>query len=308
MGAFFSQLPGQQQSPYYLGYPRPSSFSSSSGGTTPTIIAIVGMVLIGIVGFAFFNYVRRSQGLPEVSLFGSSTAASPANDKAPEPIDGKTRTVLPASELATAVGDYGLQFWMYIRDWDYRFGQPKHILKRQGTNGIVNPSITLHPTDNTLQITVSIYPNDDTAGAAVPGAGTTGDSYTCSVENVPLQSWFSVSVTVFQRNLDVYLNGRLVKSCVLPGIPKPAAGDIVLADEGGFSGTICNIFTFANMLTPDDANSFFGRGTQCQAPAPPLEQSAAAVDKNSLAMKLFGSTFRFARLNKDGQELSSYTL
>lgn len=236
-----------------------------------------------------------------INLFPSSST-----DKAPTPIDGKTKTVIPAGEVPLGAGsDYGMQFWMFISDWDYRFGQEKHIIERvsSANTNIKNPSVTLAATDNTLNVRISLYPNDSSAGAASPGAATSGDSFTCSVENVPLQSWFAVSVTVFQRNLDIYINGRLVKSCVLPGVPKPAVGDIILNNDGGFSGSICNVHSYANMLNPDDAKAFFMSGTNCAAPTP----SKQAVDPDSAFITLFGYTFRFSTVNKSGKEVSSYT-
>jgi hypothetical protein len=168
----------------------------------------------------------------------------------------------------------------------------------------VAPRIFLSAADNTLNVRVSVYPTDGTAAAASPGAATTGDSVTCSVENVPLQSWFSVSVTCFQRNLDIYINGRLVKSCVLSGVPKPAVGDIIIGDNGGFSGSVCNLNWYNAMLAPEDAKAFHAKGTQC---APPAEAGAAKVDKDSIFITLFGYTFRFSKLSKEGKELSSYT-
>jgi hypothetical protein len=268
-----------------------------------TLAIVVGIILLGLVGFAFYNYMRRRSGLSEVTLAGTEAS----DDKAPAPIDGKTRTVIPAAEITGNGSDYGIQFWMYISDWDYGFGKPKSILKRVGTNANVsNPDITLHPTDNSLQVTVSVFPTDNVAGAASPTSSSTGDSFTCTVENVPLQSWFSVSVTVFQRNMDIYLNGRLVKSCVLPGVPKPAVGDIILADKNGFSGSLCNVFTYGRMLTPSDAKDFFANGTKCNAPAPEVSK-AAPVDKDSTFIRIFGYTFRFSKLSREGKELSSYT-
>jgi hypothetical protein len=126
-----------------------------------------------------------------------------------------------------------------------------------------------------------------------------------SVENVPLQSWFAVSITCFQRNTDIYINGRLVKSCVLPGVPKPAVGDIILADNGGFSGSVCNLHWYNSMISPDDAKTFHGKGTQCATPA--AAGTPAPVDKDSVFVTLFGYTFRFATLDKGGKELSSFT-
>jgi hypothetical protein len=125
------------------------------------------------------------------------------------------------------------------------------------------------------------------------------------VENVPLQTWFSVSVTVFQRNLDIYINGRLVKSCVLRAIPKPAVGDIILNDSGGFSGGLCNVNYYNTMLGPEDAKEFHAKGTTCAPPA--TAGGVTPVDKDSFFITLFGYTFRFSTLDKAGKELNSFT-
>jgi hypothetical protein len=186
---------------------------------------------------------------------------------------------------------------MFIKDWDYNFGKEKGVLVRTDSSNPAtsNPKITLHPTDNSLNVSVSIFGNSSNrSGRSNPSGSNdtnaTGDVFTCTVENVPLQTWFSVSATVFQRNLDVYINGKLVKSAVLPGVPRPAAGDIIVADAGGFSGQICNVHAYPNMLTPSDAAAFFSAGTNCASYA--SSSSETTTDGNT-KLTLFGYTFTF---------------
>jgi hypothetical protein len=306
MGLFGSK---PQPPPVYglvPGYSAPAPIpSGSGGGIGRTILTVVGAAALLIFGVVIYNYFRRKSGLPEISLGRTDTSSG---DKTPSPVDGKTKKVIPAGEVPTGAGvDNAMQFWMFIGDWDYKFSQTKPVVKRllSGTGTAAGTDITLHPTDNSLQVSVAIYPNSPDAGSATaPTASSTGDSFTCTVENVPLQTWFSVSVVVFQRNLDIYLNGRLVKSCVLPGIPKPAVGDVVIGDAGGFSGSVCNFHSYPNMLGPEDAKAFFAAGTNCNAPTPTKQ---APVDPNSTFVTLFGYTFRFSTLDKTGKELSSYT-
>lgn len=294
MGLFQSR---PVQGPFGVAQPPPTNY-------VRILTTILGAIFLFGVAIVVYNYFRRRSGLAPITL-SSGTASG---DKLPTPVVGKTKTVISATELPTATGgDYGMQYWMYIGDWDYKFGQEKPVVKRvDSTNeGIKNPDITLHPTDNSLQVRVGIYPSEETTTAGTEaGASANGDSFVCTVENVPLQAWFSVSVTVFQRNLDIYINGRLVKSCVLPGVPKPVFGDVIIGDAGGFSGSVCNLRTYANMLTAEDAKSFFAAGTRC---APPSEAGKQPVDKDSFFFTLFGYTFRFAKIDKLGKELSSYT-
>ena len=283
----------------------PAPAPAPSGGWVKTAITVVGILVLAIIAYIVYEHIRYANGLPPLDVFG---VMSDSKDISPEPLDGKEKLMIGADQAPLTTGsDYGMQFWMYIEDWSYRFGQKKDVVKRVavGSPQTVNPRIALHPTDNSLDVTVTIFPSETTeegaqAAATTGNVGTNGTDFTCSVENVPLQAWFSVSVTVFQRNLDIYINGRLVKSCILPGIPKLAAGDITIGDAGGFSGSFCNLHNYPKMLTPEDAKTFFAAGTTCGPTPPPGED-------DSWVLNLFGYTFRFSLFNKEGKEVRNYT-
>jgi hypothetical protein len=282
-------------------YPPPQKPGWFSGSLR-TILAVVAGLVILLIGLILYNGLRKSQGLPTVSLTGDSSSSG---DQLPAPVSGKSKTVIPAANAPIgANGTFGLQFWMYIADWDFNFSKEKTVVKRiaTGTATDVSPHITLHPTDNSLQVKIAIYPN---TGGGASSTSSTGDSFTCTVENVPLQRWFAVSVTVFQRNVDIYIDGRLVKSCVLPGVPKPVLGDVHIGDDAnGFSGSVCNLKAYTGMLGPDAAKAYAAAGTNCQAPAGPTTSAPA----DSTIASLFGYTFTFSTLDKAGKELSAYTI
>jgi len=286
-----------------------SSVNSASSGFNSMswwakgLVVIVGLGLIIFSAILIYNAIAAANGSPTVNVTGAPSVP----DQAPLPLDGKTVTTIPAANMPLGQGaDNGVQFWMYIKDWDYRFGNKKSILLRKdSTNAnFKNPEISLHETDNSLNVTVSIYPASSGAGSSSSpapsnSASASGDSYTCTVENVPLQTWFAVSVTVFQRNLDVYINGKLVKSCVLPGVPRPAAGDIVVGDNQGFSGSVCNVHSYPKMLGPTDAAAFFAKGTNCAT----FAQPPALEDKG---FSIFGYTFIIK--DKSGKVVQSSSL
>lgn len=303
MGSWGSK-PAQPPATFTLGTvappPKPPS-SSFFGGSIRTLLILLAGAATLLVGILITNAVRKSKGLPTISLTGDSSSSG---DQLPAPVSGKAKTVIPAANAPIgANGTFGLQFWMYLSDWDFNFSKEKTVVKRigTGTSTDVSPHITLHPTDNSLQVKIAIYPNSAGGTAAT---SSTGDSFTCTVENVPLQRWFAVSVTVFQRNVDIYIDGRLVKSCVLPGVPKPVLGDVIIGDDSlGFSGSVCNLKSYTGMLGPTDAQAYAAAGTNCQAPTPATTSSPA----DSTIASLFGYTFRFSTLDKAGKELSTYT-
>jgi len=273
---------------------------ADSGTRRSPWVYAIALVAILLIGYLVYAWVRSLSGRPLPSLFGGATGSA---DQTPTAVDGKERLVIGAGSAPIGTGsDYGLQFWMYIKDWDYKFGSIKNVVKRVGANnsGISNPSISLNPTDNSLDVSVDYFGTASQGETAAGSTNSSGDVFTCTVENVPLQSWFSVSVTMFDRNMDIYINGRLVKSCVIPGVPKPATGDIILNDNGGFSGSVCNLRTFTGMLSPSDAQAFFGAGTTCGAPG-------MAQADDSLFAKIFGYSFRFSIFDDKGSEVNNYT-
>jgi hypothetical protein len=55
--------------------------------------------------------------------------------------------------------EYALSMWLYINDYNYRYGLPKHILYRgieKDNNIEANPQIFLHPTENTLMVRIKL--------------------------------------------------------------------------------------------------------------------------------------------------------
>ena len=217
----------------------------------------------------------------------------------------KTTTVSASSAPLSSEnqGNYGAEWWMFVKDWNYGYGKNKSVVYRPdaSNSSVANPNVSLHPTDNTLRISVSIFPSSEGgSGKSEPApaghSGSSDDVFVCDVPNIPLQAWFSVSMTVFERNLDVYIDGKLVKSCFLPGVPKPAVGDIQIAKDGGFSGYMCGFTHYPRMLTPDDAISFFTAGTPCSSQTGPSSAAAAT-----------GYSVKFGVYDTVGKEVQEYT-
>jgi hypothetical protein len=254
---------------------------------TSSFTSIAGALVLLIVVFALVIYASRSMS--------TSVGAATANDLVPTETDGKSGTKMASGVSGT---NTSLQFWMYIKDWDYKFGSKKRVIdiSNPAKPSVMTPGVSLHPTDNSLDIDVPVYSSKSSLATSNTGSG---EVQTVTVENVPLQSWFAVSVTIFQRNVDVYINGRLVKSAILAGIPKPAAGDITIGGGGGFSGSVCTVHATSSQITPPDAAAFYAAGTACAGAG----SASASADKTN-SMTLFGYTFIFGVKDSAGKDVT----
>jgi hypothetical protein len=204
------------------------------------------------------NGGQANQSLPGTSNGNQASALK----------DATVPQTIPASEAPQESAEYSYEFWMYIKDWNYNFGKEKPVFSRS-VGGISNPLVVLHPTDNSLKISVSVYPNDKTSKndpAPAGHSGSTDDVFICEIPNIPIQRWTCVSISVSTKNLDTYVDGNLVKSCLLTGVPKPALGDITINEGGGYSGWICGFNHYSKTLVPSDAQLFHSFGAPCSLP------------------------------------------
>ena len=237
------------------------------------------------------------------------TMSAPTWSGSVTPASGVTTNrsvIIPGSLIPIAVGtnggNYGVQWWMFIQDWNYMFGQEKTVLTR-GAAGALNPYVFLDSVENTLDVKINLMSGGAGSGgsstpAPVGYSGSTDDSYTCKVKNVPLQSWFCVSLSVSNRNVDIYLNGMLVRSCLLPGVPKAPRGDCGVMTNGGFSGSVAALNFYAGALNPSMAMAFYQAG-------PPAAAVAQTASTSTTPTQPY--VVKLAVVDPAGQELNKYT-
>jgi len=192
--------------------------------------------------------------------------------------DGTVMQDITASSLATGSvansNNFTYSIWFYINDWNYKYGEPKILYARMGqlsTNQNVTldnvaqnepcPAAILGAIENNLSILVTCY------AGTTPASGddiTNSDGsivHTCNVSNIPLQKWVNLLVSTYGRTLDVYLDGKLVKTCVLPGIPMiNQNADVYVTPSGGFSGWTAKFQYYPNSTDPQTAWNIYQKG------------------------------------------------
>lgn len=100
------------------------------------------------------------------------------------------------------------------------------------------------------------------AQAAANAAANAGTSvHTCQIDNIPIQAWTNIIISVYGRTLDVYLNGKLVRTCVIPGVLKVDNNlDINVTPSGGFSGWTSSFKYWAYASNPQEVYNIYKDG------------------------------------------------
>ena len=190
--------------------------------------------------------------------------------------NGETASTIQSTSLATngtstPSSNFAYSVWFYINDWNYRYGDPKVIFGRMGaksstTEGSISgvsgldpcPAVVLGAVENNISVSLGCYP-----GADQPPTTTGGNTvvHTCSVANVPIQKWVNLILSVYGRTMDLYVDGKLVRTCLLPGVASVNANaNIYVTPAGGFDGWTSKLQYFPNSINPQDAWNIYVQG------------------------------------------------
>lgn len=164
-------------------------------------------------------------------------------------------------------GDFTLSFWVYVDDWNYQVNKYKPVFNLGPASGGNGRSVLvgmMTPYKNSLVVRAATNnPDTATPDITLPSARqalmaqqtsmamfeNTVDSV-CDVKDVPLQRWTCVTIVNSGRVLDVYMNGKLGRSCVLDSVVQVPSGDLFLT-LGNFGGRYSSVQMWNQQLTPD---------------------------------------------------------
>jgi hypothetical protein len=190
--------------------------------------------------------------------------------------NGQTASTISASSLATngsnvPSSNFAYSVWFYINDWNYRYGEPKVIFGRmgspstsgsgsiQGVNGVDPcPAVVLGAVENNISVSLGCYPG---ANQEPTTTGGTTIVHTCNLANIPIQKWVNLIVSVYGRTMDLYIDGKLVRTCLLPGVASVNNNsNIYVTPNGGFDGWTSKLQYYPNSLNPQDAWNIYTKG------------------------------------------------
>ena len=108
-----------------------------------------------------------------------------------------------------------------------------------------------------------VKPEDAAASAKAAQAAKDAASNVniCLIENIPIQKWVNIIVSLYGLTLDVYLDGKLVRTCVMPGVPQiNNSADINVTNKGGFSGWTTTFKYWSDASNPQEAYNIYKSG------------------------------------------------
>jgi len=178
-------------------------------------------------------------------------------------VDATTMQTIDASSLdvgnsTSSTSNFTYSIWIFIEDWNYRFGEPKVVFGRMSADKGPCPTVVLGANQNNLIVSLEVFPGSDSVSDT-----TTTDPviHECNISNIPLQKWVNCLISAYGRSLDVYIDGKLVRTCVLPGVSKiDSSANVYITPGGGFSGWTSYFQYWANSTDPQTAWNIYKKG------------------------------------------------
>jgi hypothetical protein len=81
-----------------------------------------------------------------------------------------------------------------------------------------------------------------------------------TVPDIPINKWMNVIIRCQNKIVDVYINGTIIRSLELDGVPKQNYGDVFVAMNGGFNGYISNLWYYNYALSTSAIQSIVSSG------------------------------------------------
>lgn len=255
--------------------------NNSNDHSTPlgSIFSVVLFVL-GIIGLYYlYQYLFGPKSNVKYDLLTTSMSAT---------VDPSSPIIVTADKLPALYegGEFSISTWIYINNWSYRAGfnkpivtvggpnfdtirvylggnQPKLMVRFQTkekgmvlSSGIGQENVPMESLDKANQAS--------TFGQMQVDSNLLDSSPLCDLPTIELQRWVHLTIAVNGRTVDVYQNGKLARSCVLPSYYKVDAGGYSanLLGYGGFGGMISTTSMYDSALNPESVYSIYMAGPE----------------------------------------------
>lgn len=210
-------------------------------------VSTILLVLVVLI-FGYYLYVAFFKNKGQQELFQSRKANTAL----------KLSDVYPTEVRAS----YAHSFWILVNTMDVNQNSDKRdlLIKSDSTGQDVE-----------FHAYLKKYSNDMVVETTVNDSNNIKSVMTCEVTNIPLQRWVSVILSVQDRTLDIYIDGKLVRTCVAANnihlVPTAPVLNVTgkleangnLADSG-FSGYMNKLQYYTDALTPNEAYAVYRKG------------------------------------------------
>ena len=267
--------------------------SNGSNSSPVSRMIPVFIIFLGLLGIYYlYQYLFGPKVNNSYTLIGGTQ-----NAQVDKPITFSSTQLPPLYEG----GEFTFSTWIYVSNWSHRTGRNKSIINIGGNSfdiirvylGANTPKlyVRLHTKEEVRDVTpASTGSTGSTASTATSTrggltalqpenleigmrnnvfkdpqteSGMLDNLHTCDIPELSLQRWVNISIAVNGKTVDVYIDGKLSRSCVLSSPFKVDAGyNASLLGYGGFGGQISTTTMYDTALNPEEVYKNYMAGPE----------------------------------------------
>ncbi len=206
------------------------------------MLGVIGLTITIIIGLIIFRLRHKARTRPY--FIKGPIAANPE-----EPVVIQNKDI-----LRSKVGmEFSFSFWINIEDLNYKYNIPKHIFHIGDKDAKqVCPSVWIYPRTNNLMIRMNTIKNSANNMNPIDNKKLISKIQPCDIENIPIQRWCHVGITLSNKTIDIFINGKLSRSCTLKDVPAFNNGDLYINSFGGYKGLISDFLYCSEAISAND--------------------------------------------------------
>jgi hypothetical protein len=237
------------------------------------VIMAVLAILMLVALFYLWKWLYGGSDESDMIIYSSSSGGLPAKDK--------KATVYSGSQIPQIYGggEYSISTWIYVTNWGINKGKNKPFLVLSGgapeSTGIMTLVMYLGQFTNKLGVRVSCESQDNRMNDLTfrrdyvsivdgksPYTDSSPDFKKCDIEQIDLQKWVNITTVLTGRTIDIYIDGKLSRSCLLDGLFKVSGETptLKLGGPDGFGGIIGMTRAANFAYSPDRVYNYYQQG------------------------------------------------
>lgn len=253
------------------------SAAGTIGAVGKSLGGFVFLIIAAIVLYYLYQYLYSASGLTSTPIITN-------------PIPGNTVTDPPLYTIPPIYegGEYSITFWTYVTAYKDQTGLSKHILEIRGVD---KSTLVVGLDAFTNKLMVRVNTNETVTPGATGASAITNPALTsayvrslfqtvqaasglltqelpmCDLPEIEMQRWVCIGIVLNGRTVDVYLDGKLARSCVLKSVfaVDSKGMKLKLLDFNGFSGYLGDVVVYNYALSPDQAYRIYMQGPSAQS-------------------------------------------
>jgi hypothetical protein len=228
-----------------------------------TIVSVLYFVAIVVLAYYLYRFYTDSYSRDTVLLKSQIETSAAKRDLV---------IYKSGDDMNKRVGsEYTISFWMFINQYANTSEYQSLFALMDGTDDEFLLAAYLHPKKPNMVVRAGKIMGNTTIDTLVKKTTNSieppvsEDSLTpCDVSNIDLQRWMHVAISVNGQILDVYVDGKLARSCILPSVQNITADgsqQLTLFHSGTtYKGFISGVQVSSYAATPDQIYSQYRGG------------------------------------------------